>query len=327
MLLNKLKYPFTVILLLFLYSCSEDLSVVSNDEVDPNSLEWNYGKNEYNLEIDGEERNFIIHVPRTYTEGEELPVLFMLHGSSGTGTKFHNISGWKEKGEQENILTVYPTALEYRLIDGKQSTKWSSQGLQGDLAEGQTVKDDIPFIEGLVQRVVATFSVDEQRIYISGFSNGSGFVKSEVVPRLGHIFAAANATGGVGIPVAFLIQGNRTMPLFNISGSQDKKIFEQIGSNEELPLSGAEIEAHETLWSSLSTMCSMLNLELSYQETPNPPKWNLLKFDSGTSNISSEYLFMMVKDMEHVYPNGSNNPQSIIASDILWPWYLNHQLN
>jgi len=296
-------------------------------EPDPDMLTWQKGKNEYNLMIDGYERNFIVHVPASYQEDTASPVVFMLHGSSGTGTKFHNISGWKEKGEAEGIITVFPTAMEYRLAVGRTSTKWGSKGLESELAAGETVKDDIPFIEELVRRLKLSFNLDEKRLYISGFSNGSGFVKSEVLPRMGETFAAANVTGGVGIPVLFPIQGNRIMPVFNISGSMDPKIFENIGTNEELPLSAADIEAHSFLWSSLSTMCEMLDLQTDYTENPNIPLWNLMTFNSPLSSNASEYRFMMVKEMPHIYPNGGNNPRGVVAVDILWPWFLEHQLN
>ncbi|MDW3647104.1 MAG: hypothetical protein R8P61_08580 [Bacteroidia bacterium] len=296
-------------------------------ETDPDILSWQQGKNEYLLMIDGYERNFIIHVPASYQEDIASPVVFMLHGSGGNGTKFHNISGWKEKGEAEGFITVFPTAMEYRLADGRNSTKWGSRGLESELAAGESVKDDIPFFEELVRRLKLSFKLDERRLYISGFSNGSGFVKSEIVPRMGDTFAAANVSGGVGIPVSFPISGNRIMPVFNISGSMDPKILEKIGSNEELPLSGPDIEAHSFLWSSLTTMCEMLGLQTDYTENPNIPLWNLMTFTSPQSSQASEYKFMMVKEMAHVYPNGGNNPRGVVAVDILWPWFLGHQLN
>ena len=171
--------------------------------VSSDALEWQTGKNEYNMEIDGAVRNFLIHVPASYTGDTKVPIVFMLHGTSGDGQKFYNISRWVEKSEEENFIAVFPTALKYDLLDGNRFTKWSSDGLQFQVAEGTEIKDDIPFIEELVNLCKTTFNIDERRLYISGFSNGSGFVKSEVVIRMGHVFAAASAVGG---KIALILQ-------------------------------------------------------------------------------------------------------------------------
>ena len=69
---------FLIPLLLFT-SCDE------NDMPDIIPLEWQIGHNEFNMEIDGSERNFLIHVPESYDGSEDVPLLFMLHGSTGTG--------------------------------------------------------------------------------------------------------------------------------------------------------------------------------------------------------------------------------------------------
>ena len=314
----KPKYLSLLFLVFLLLSCSKE-------EIE-NPLDWNFGKNEYNIEINGDVRNFIISVPADYDENNPTPMVFMLHGSTGTGTKFYNISRWAEKGEVENIITVFPTALKYPLTNGNNSTKWSSNGLINDVVPGTEIKDDIPFIEELVNLCKETFNIDESRVYISGFSNGGGFVKSQVVPRLGHVFAAASTAGGAGIPVPEDIEGDRIMPLYNIVGTQDNKIKEAIGVNEELPIEAGDIENHSFLWTQISTMCGMLGLDTQYTEEQHIPDYNLLTFDTKIDNDASEYVLMMVKDLGHNYPNNVNNPREVIAVDHIWPWYLKFQL-
>ena len=314
----KPKHISLLFLIFIILSCSEDQS--------ENALEWEFGKNEFNVEINGDVRNFIISVPANYNEAEKTPMVFMLHGSTGTGTKFYNISRWAEKGETENIITVFPTALSYPLQNGNNSTKWSSNGLQFEVVPGTVIKDDIPFIEELVSICKETFNIDESRVYISGFSNGGGFVKSQVVPRLGHVFAAAGTAGGVGIPIQEQIQGNRIIPLYNISGTQDDNIKEAIGVNEELPIKASDIENHTFIWSQLENMCEMLGLSTDYTEEQHIPDYNLLTFDTKVDSKASEYVFMMVKDLAHNYPNEVNNPKEVVAVDHLWPWFMKFKL-
>ena len=312
-------FLFIILLASALYSCSSDEEITDPETDD---LVWDTGRNDFNFMVDGNERHVAVHIPSAYSHSENVPVVFMLHGTGGNGNKFYNISKWVQKSEEIGFIAVFPTAIEYPLIDGSKATKWSSDGLFEQLAEGTEVVDDIKFLEHIINQLTDHLKIDERRMYICGFSNGSGFVKSEVIPRMSHVFAAANVTGGVGIPLSYNILGNRIMPVFNIAGSKDPKIFEKLGTNEELPLHGIDLENHEFLWEQITVFCGMLGLNSSYSESPNPPKWNQLTFSmKANSNASAEYILMMVNDMPHVFPNGTNNPQDVVAVNILWPWF------
>ena len=307
----RLAY-YLIITTAFLFSCQSE-----KDETILNT-----GRTDFHIEVDGAERHAAVHVPASYDGSQEYPMILMLHGTGGTGNKFYNVSGWVGKAEEEGIIAVFPTALEYDLIDGTRTTKWSSDGLTEQLAPGTEVRDDKIFIERLLNELIGDLKIDQRRIYICGFSNGSGFVKSEIIPNMGHLFAAANVTGGIGIPQSYEISGGRTMPVFNIAGTMDVKVFEKIGDNSELPIEGMDIENHDFIWGQISTFCDMLGLEVEYDEMPNPPSWNQLVFKNKMDNTASdEYRFMMVKDMAHVFPNGSNNPRGVKAVDHLWPWF------
>ena len=190
-----------------------------------------------------------------------------------------------------------------------------------DVPEGTVIKDDIPFLRELVDLCKNTFTINDSTVYISGFSNGGGFVKSEVVPRMGDIFAAANTTGGVGIPLIPTVEGNRIMPVLNISGTNDDRIWEAIGEAKELPIQAAEIVENEFLWTNLKNMCTLMGVDTVYRELPRIPDYNLMIFDQTVDPRASQYIFMMVKGLEHKYPNGSNNPRGVIAVDVLWQWF------
>ena len=307
---------YTIVLFGLLSCSSEDVMILEP------SLEWELGRNDFEMLVDGLSRHVAIHVPSSYDGESRVPVLFMLHGSGGSGNGFYNTSKWVEKSEEIGFIAVFPSALRYDLADGTSSTKWSSASLIDQVVEGTNIIDDVLFIEQIVSEIKANFIVNESRFYITGFSNGSGFVKSSIIQRMGDVFAAANITGGVGIPEVFEIQGDRTMPLYNISGSQDPRIFESIGSNEELPLAASDIEAHDFLWTQLTIMCSILGLDNEYEVFPNEPLWNEMVFTNPSSDQACpEYRFMMVKDMVHVYPSGDNNPNGLIAADLLWAWF------
>ena len=58
------------------------------------------------------------------------PVVFMFHGSTGTGEQFLRVSGWREQADATGLVAVFPTGLRYRVLDsGRLSTKWNSFSL------------------------------------------------------------------------------------------------------------------------------------------------------------------------------------------------------
>ena len=310
-----LLFAFTI----FLFSCEKEPATIE----ETSGIEWELGKNEYNIEIDGVERNFVIHVPQNYSEEIKVPIVMMLHGSTGDGAQFHRISRWPEKSEEEGFIAIFPTALAYKIKDtNKTSTKWSSGGLEEDLEEGTVIKDDIPFIEGMIALCQKTFKIDSKRLYICGFSNGGGFVKSQVLPNLGHLFAACSASGGIGHPISFEINGNRMLPFYNITGSLDDRILEKLGPQvNEIPLEGADLMDIDIIRDQINYTTSALKLTNNYMENRVQPKYNTLTFNEGMSGEANEYVLTIVNGLEHKYPNEINNPNKVIAANLLWEWF------
>lgn len=313
---------FSVTLLMVISACSKLVIDTENETDLEQELDWEVGKNEYDLEIDDTLRNFLIHVPQSYNGNSKVPIVFMLHGSTGTGTKFYNISRWVEKSEEENFIAVFPSALAYPLRDSNRtSTKWASAGLPEQVDEGTVIKDDIPFIEELVEKCKRSFNIDSTQVFISGFSNGGAFVKTAVIPRLGELFAAASSAGGLGLPYAIPIEGNRIIPLHNIIGTRDQNLLELI-KRDRMPIRGEDLENLDSLWSKVVVVATMLELEAEYSEEPTMPTHNTLLFHKNTtSEYSNEYQVVIVDELEHNYPNEVNNFHKVVAVDLVWDWF------
>lgn len=201
--------PFKAILLSFFVlftACNQE----NNEDSSP---PYQIGKNRFTLSIDGDEREYYVHVPGSYSSSEEVPVVFMLHGTSGDGLRFYNISGWKEVGEKENILTVFPSSWRYCIIDGgqeKNTTKWTMFPESGwTHCAGEIPRDDIGFLRAVVEELKTKFDVDEQRIYLAGFSNG-GKMAFRAAVEMSDVFAAIAQNSGTHV------EGETFSPIRNI---------------------------------------------------------------------------------------------------------------
>jgi polyhydroxybutyrate depolymerase len=292
-------------------------------------MQWQVGKNVFDMEVDGEDRNFLIHVPESYDGSEAVPVVFMLHGSSGNGEKFYNISGWVQMSEREGFIAVFPTALEYPIAEnnGRLSTKWSAEGLEVDVVPGTEIKDDIPFFREMIQLCKESFAIDASRIYVSGFSNGGGFVKSRLLPQMSDEFAAFSTCGNIGIPIFIPMQDERIPPFQILSGTRDDRTIAAFGLMEELPLQAAELFAIPTAWAWTQNLLDMLSLDSSYSEMPMPPQYNQISFSNTLDDGSQELVYIVVNGLQHRYPNGSNNPHNVRAVELIWPWFTQFKLD
>lgn len=321
---------FQLILILFglvLYSCSKsDNPILAEDEevlLPDIPLEWTLGKNIYNIEFDGVERNFLVHVPVNYDGSQDVPLLFMLHGTSGTGEKFYNKSGWVQKSEEEGFIAVFPTALKFKMKEsGRTVTKWSSPGGKKDVVDSTLMKDDMLFLDGLLDALIDNFSIDESRIYACGFSNGGGFVRSEILTRWSERVAAIASAGGFGVVDPIVIPSERYLPLFSIVGSADPKLLENMPDLDKIPLTVDKIKEHELLKARLEGQLATLKLGTSHTEEPNRPAYNNIIFQDDLTGQGNEFVLQIVSQMEHNFPNGKNNPKEVKAVDYLWPWFM-----
>ena len=58
--------------------------------------------------VEGENREYFLHIPSSYDGKTDVPLVFMLHGTGGDGEKMYDISGWAELAEKENLLRHFP---------------------------------------------------------------------------------------------------------------------------------------------------------------------------------------------------------------------------
>ena len=66
-----------------LAGCKSEDSVI-----EPEPSGYVVGKNRFTTPVDGDTREYYVHVPAKYNANAATPVVFMLHGTSGDGERF-----------------------------------------------------------------------------------------------------------------------------------------------------------------------------------------------------------------------------------------------
>ena len=223
------------------------------------------------VEVDGHPRRFVVYVPgRPPVTGSRRPVVFMFHGSTGTGEQFLGSSGWREQADATGLVAVFPTGLRYRVLDsGRLSTKWNGFDLadEVDLDErpdgypddAPWPANDVGFVDSIMGDLGARLPIDRQRVYASGFSNGAGFAARLAVERSQLLAAAAFSASA--LPAAQVAL--RPTPMWLVAGSLDDRILAQTGPPPltELPLDPAALLAVPVVGSTVDAHLATAGLD------------------------------------------------------------------
>lgn len=277
----------------------------ASPELAPN---FTKGKNRFTTVVNGDTREYFVHIPDGYDGTTAFPVVFMLHGSSGDGEKFYNISGWKEVGEAQNIITVFPSSWHYCVIeDGgtKNTTKWNANGSFGFCA-GEVPRDDEKFLATIITELEAKFKIDAKRVYLEGFSNG-GTMVSKCLISMSDKFAVIAANAG-SLDLNVVAVPKQKIPFLLQVGNRDPNLMEGLGTTSPIPMNFTQLfSQYPSIQGSINSFINVLGLNTTYTVSGNENTQIIARFASKTANSPNDLYFALVKDLEHEFPNGTNH--------------------
>lgn len=269
------------------------------------------------LLIDGKQREFIVSKPTTKAPPRGYPVVFMLHGTSGDGEKFYNISGWKELGEIENFITVFPSSLRYCVYNPDSSriliTKWNNGDLQSVACPNQDFKDDVKFFRKMTDTISAILPVNEKMIFVAGFSNG-GVMAAKLALEMSDVFSAATCTG------AFLhdldsMRVKVKIPVWNMFGTQDSMFIERSG-RPYIPFNDTCLAY---LRNGIHNYLGSFGLDSTYAKSYDSLMLHYEYTQVQPGESAAFFRHTMLLGMTHQYPNGINYP--VKAQDLHWEFF------
>jgi polyhydroxybutyrate depolymerase len=302
------------------FSCSDE-EIIPDPEPEKDYVT---GKNMYTTLSDGDEREYYVHVQQNYDENSPTPMVFMLHGSSGNGEKFYNIGGWKEVGETENILTVFPSSMQVCIIeDGqvKNTTKWNIYG--GFIyCDGYTPSDDIKFLRQVITEMKNRFNVDSKRIYLAGFSNG-GAMAARCSVEMSDVLAAVVESAGSFARDTVIVPQGKIPVTFQLGNVDSKWLVEGI---EEYPLDSLELMLNNfsSFQKITNTHTNIFDLEKEFTISGTSGVAAVATFKSNTPTPPREFQFILIEGLGHNYPNGTNHP--IKGAVLNWQWMKQYSL-
>lgn len=136
------------------------------------------GSRQIALEVDGQARTVLLHVPAA-AAGARLPLVLAFHGFGGSGNEMERETGLSTLANSARFIVAYPTALGGR---------WS-------VYAGVRSERDVDLVRATIDYVTTRYCTDASRVYAVGVSNG-GSQAVHVVCELSDEIAAAAFVAG-----------------------------------------------------------------------------------------------------------------------------------
>jgi polyhydroxybutyrate depolymerase len=156
---------------------------------------------------DGIARNYTVYVPSTYSPQVDAPLVVNLHGYTLNRGFQMTHSGMNAVAEREGFLVAYPDAI---------NSDWFGP------------QDNIGFVDRLIDEVSSQYSINANRVYAAGFSQGGMMSYLLSVARPYKFAAIASVSGprplaapDVYLPPNIPATPSRPFPLLHIHGTGD----------------------------------------------------------------------------------------------------------
>lgn len=293
------------------------------------------------LRVDGHPRRYLVYVPGNgaFPIGRSWPVVFMFHGSSGTGEKFHRISGWKELAERKGFIVVFPTAIRYQVIGGGRVTKWNhfeledevdlSVRLDGYPATAPFPARDVTFVDRMLADIGTALRVNVRNLHIAGFSNGGQFAARLAVQR-SRVYASGAWTGG-GIGV--VKDPARNMPVLLGIGTLDDRVIDGYNAAQdpditEVPLPWLEATGVVGQFVGGHVATFGLRPGAAFQDVTETPTFTRVAFDTpfASEDDGQVLRFLLMGEVTHQYPRTGNNPHGFTFAAQSWVFFRQHPM-
>ena len=251
---------------------------------------------------DGHQREYKLYIPASYNSNTDVPLVLSFHGLTSNAnlnflyTKFHEIA------DTAGFILAHPQGV---LLQGVPHWNVGLSGLSS--------VDDIGFTNALLDTIISQYSIDQNRIYTCGMSNG-GYMSFLLGCQLSSRFAAiASVTGSMTNSIYNQCNPTHPTPVLQIHGTMDPTVLYN-GNFTSKP-----IENVIQYWSNYNN-CNSIPIITNVPDLISWDGSNVIHYEYVGGDNGSVVEHFKVINGGHDWPGAWGN-QDINASVEIWRFF------
>lgn len=266
-------------------------------------------------------RKYLIHLPPDYETQKKYPCVIVLHGAAADCKLAQHASCMNEVADQNRFIAVYPNGTG---LFSEHGLSWNGGDCCGYARKKQI--DDIGFLNALIDSLESSYSIDRNRVYLAGFSNG-GMLAMAAAPRLNSKIAA------IAVVAASMsgkeTKSNTPVPIVFFHGTRDKRVSYTGGPGRfakfGLRVNDKPLAYAVNFWRDVNHCSNTAQVERTN---------HVIKEDYWSADKSGEVLVFTIVNGGHGWPGGKRSgirgakpPTSVDASVEMYKFFARHALN
>ncbi len=278
----------------------------------------------------GEGRSYLVYVPPSYDPATPLPLVMVLHGRFGNGSSAAYVYDMNQVARRAGFIVVYPDGTH---IDGTiAGREWNY--LRGTTGYPLYGTDDVDFLGTLVNDLARDLSIDQTRLYVTGYSNG-GFMTQRLAcsaPERWAAFASISASLAPG--VAMICQDQPPVSLLLMHGTLDDNIpWNGLMYGDQLELFSVPDTA--IFWA-MHDGCDPQSLDYTLLPRLDPEAISQVhRYIFSPCANGSEFDYYVIDGGGHTVPGTANRQvwagadavnMDIHAGEVIWEFFQRHAL-
>jgi len=164
-----------------------------------------------NLVHDGLTRTYSYYLPANFNQSKFYPLVFNLHGYGSNGDQQEFYGDFRKIADTAGFILVHPNGTVFP----QTTQQFWNVGLVGS-----SNVDDVGFIHAIIDTLSKVYSIDADRIFSTGMSNG-GFMSYHLACVSNRFAAIASVTGSMTLLTQVLCKNAQPIPVMEIHGDAD----------------------------------------------------------------------------------------------------------
>lgn len=277
---------------------------------------------EHVLKHGGRERRYLVHVPKGYDPSKRYPVVLAFHGGAARPEAQRIQSRLNEVSDRHGFLVVYPagTGLLAKFLTFNAGT-----------CCGYAVRrrvDDVGFVRQLLGDLPHQYSVDSQRVYATGMSNGAMMCYRLACELSDRIAAIAPVAGTMAVSGP---KPRRPVPVMHFHGRKDNNVpfGGGVGTNS------LQRRPHQSVEATLSWWVKVNGCEAKPARVQKHDDYICTKYAPGTGKTGAPVVLYELLEGGHTWPGGvdvsahlgtGKMVTTVDASTLMWHFFKQHKL-